>query len=411
MAGKALEGIKVLEMAHFVAGPYCTKMMSDLGAETIKIEAPGTGDETRISGPFPGDIPHPEKSGLFLYLNTNKRGITLNMKTKTGRDLFLKLVSWADILIEDNSPGEMEQMALRYEDLKAVNPDLIMVSITPFGQTGPYRNYKAYPLNSFHAGGESMNMYYMSLLVRPSDRAPVNGPCFMGECDSGMSAATAALAALYSRGAGGRGQHIDISKQESSIAIDRLQNVLYHNREKEETQELIQASMQGAGMVGGLMSCKDGYVVLAAMQDNQWAGLVDLMGSPDWTKDEKFTSEENRAIHAREATARVQEWMSDHTMEEIFRGGQQRGTPVGAVTKPEDLVHSPQLRARGFFTEIDHPVAGRFEYPTAPYKLSGTPWAAWRPAPLLGQHNEEIYTGLLDCTKEDLVGLRRLGVI
>ncbi|MBN1613778.1 MAG: CoA transferase [Deltaproteobacteria bacterium] len=411
MAGKALEGIRVLELAHVVAGPYCAKLLSDLGSDTIKIEAPGTGDETRTSGPFPGDIPHPEKSGLFLYLNTNKRGITLNVQSKTGRDLFLKLVGWADILIEDRSPGEMEEMALTYEDLKALNPDLIMVSITPFGQTGPYRNYKAYPLNSFHAGGESMNMYYMNQMVNPSDRAPLNGPGFMGECDAGLSGATGAMAALYSRGAGGRGQHIDISKQESSIAIDRLQNVLYHNQDKEETQLLVQASIQGAGMVGGLLSCKDGYVVLAAMQDNQWAGLVDLMGNPDWTKEERFVSEESRAIHAREATAKVQEWMMDHTMEEIFRGGQQRGVPVGAVTKPEDLVHSPQMRHRGFFAEIDHPVAGRFEYPTAAYKLSETPWAAWRPAPLLGQHNEEIFTGLLNCTKEDLVALRRLGVI
>jgi crotonobetainyl-CoA:carnitine CoA-transferase CaiB-like acyl-CoA transferase len=333
------------------------------------------------------------------------------MKTKKGRDLFKGLVSWADILIEDNNPGEMEKMALRYENLKVINPDLIMVSITPFGQTGPYRNYKAYPLNSFHAGGESMNMYHYSQMFSPSDRAPVNSADFMGECDAGISAATAALAALYCRGAGGGGQHIDISKQETAISVDRLQNVFYQNMEKEETREMVVASLQGVGMVGGLMSCKDGYVVLAVMQDNQWAGLVDLMGYPEWTRDEKYATEISRTINARETTAMVQEWMLDHTMEEIFRGGQERGVPVGAVTKPEDLVHSPQLRSRGFFAEIDHPVAGRFEYPTAPYKLSETPWKAWRPAPLLGQHNEEIFSDLLNQTKEDLVKLRRLGVI
>jgi crotonobetainyl-CoA:carnitine CoA-transferase CaiB-like acyl-CoA transferase len=160
-------------------------------------------------------------------------------------------------------------------------------------------------------------------------------------------------------------------------------------------------------MVGGLLSCKDGYIVMAAMQDNQWAGLVDLMGTPEWTKEEKYVSEVSRAIHAREATAKVQAWMTDHTMEEVFREGQKRGVPIGAVYAPGDLAQARQLRARGFFAEITHPEVGTLPYPTAPYVYSRTPWSATRPAPLLGQHNDEVFTGLLGYTPEETAAVQR----
>ena len=408
MRGKALQGVKVVELAKLVAGPYCAKLLADLGAEVVKVEEPLVGDEARRRGPFLNDVPHPERSGLFLYLNTNKLGITLDIKTETGKQIFKQLVDRADILIEDNPSGVMESLGLDYEKLKATNPPLIMASITPFGQTGPYRNYKAYPLNTFHAGGEPSMMFHMS---STPDRAPVKGPGFMGECDCGLSAATAILVALYSRGMIGSGQYIDISKQESLIALERLENVFYPNRKKKETKAMLQAVARGAGMVGGLMQCKDGYVVLAAMQENQWQGLVDLMGEPAWTKEERFRGEYNRSLHAREATTLVQQWMLDRTVEEVFRGGQARGVPIGAVNSPQDLVNSAQLRFRGFLVEIDHPETGRIEYPGASYMFSKTPWAVERPAPLLGQHNEEIYCGLLGYNRQEMVRMRENGVI
>jgi len=408
MAGKALQGVKVIEVAQLVAGPYCAKLLADLGAEVVKIEEPLIGDEARRREPFLNGVPHPERSGLFLYLNTNKLGITLNMKADTGRGIFKELADWADILIEDNPPGVMKALGLDYKNLKATNPQLIMTSITPFGQTGPYRNYKAYPLNTFHAGGEPSMMLHMS---STPERAPIKGPGFMGEYDCGLSAATATLCALYARGMTGAGQYIDISKQESSIALERLENVLYPNRKKEETKAMINAAARGAGMVGGLMRCKDGYVVLAAMQETEWQGLVDLMGEPAWVNDERFKGESNRSLHAKEATSLVQEWMMDQTKEEVFRGGQERGVPVGAVNSPQDLVNSPQLKFRGFFVEVDHPETGNIMYPAAPYQFSKTPWAVERPAPLLGQHNEDIYGTLLGYTKQDMVRMRVNGAI
>ena len=146
----ALKGVRVLEWAHFVAAPYCAKLFADNGAEVVKVEEPDTGDVSRRHGPFPDNIPHPERSALFLYLNTNKRGITLNLHTATGREVFKKLIKDVDIFIEDNPPKLMEELGLDYESLKKVNPQLVMTSITPFGQTGPYRDYKCYYLNTFH---------------------------------------------------------------------------------------------------------------------------------------------------------------------------------------------------------------------------------------------------------------------
>lgn len=408
MVRRALEGVKVLELCQFVAGPYCTKLLADLGAEVIKVEEPGTGDPARRRGPFLGDIPHAERSGLFLYLNTNKLGITLNLNTVTGKEILRRLVPEVDILVEDNPPQRIRELGLDYDRLREINPQLIMTSVTPFGQTGPYRDYKAYPLNTFHAGGEPCINLFVS--VTPH-RAPVTLSLFMGEHDGGLSAATATLAALFYRGMSGQGQHVDVSKQESLISLSRLESVLYANRENPETQEMVKAAAQGAGMIGGLMRCQDGYVVLAAMQDNQWRGLVELMGHPAWTKDEMCRSEETRSLNAQKITSLVQEWMVDRTQEEVFRGGQEKGVPIGAVNSPQDLVNSPQLRARGFFVEIEHPEVGRIEYPTAAYRFSKTPWSAQRPAPLLGEHNERIYCGLLGYSRQELVKMRQAGVI
>lgn len=408
MVSNALEGVKVLELCQFVAGPYCTKLLADLGAEVIKVEEPGIGDPARRRGPFLGDMPHTERSGVFLYLNTNKLGITLDVSTVTGKGVFRRLVQEVDILVEDNPPRRIRELGLDYDSLAVVNPQLVMTSVTPFGQTGPYRDYKAYPMNTFHAGGEPC----IQLFVSPTpDRAPVTGPGFMGEHDAGLSAATATLAAFFYRGMTGQGQHVDASKQESLIALSRLENMFYANREKSETQEMATASAQGAGMIGGLMPCQDGYVVLAVMQENQWQGLVELMGHPAWTDDEICQSEETRTLNALKITSLVQAWMMNQPQEDVFRSGQQKGVPIGTVNSPRDLVNSPQLRTRGFFVEIEHPEAGRIEYPTAAYRFSKTPWSAQRPAPLLGEHNERIYCGLLGYSREELVKMGQAGVI
>ncbi len=220
MNSEALSGLKLLEYSEFVSGPYCGKLLADLGAEVIKIEKPGLGDKARSWGPFPQDIPHPEKSGLFLDLNTNKSGVTLNVESAMGVKIFKELVKRVDIVIENNPPQEMERLGLDYESLHQINPLLVMTSITPFGQTGPYRDHKACDLISFHISGEAY--------VNPADgvddieqQPPLKGPMHRGDSMAGLTAAVCTMSAVFARQVTGQGQHVDLSEQEALSSIMR----------------------------------------------------------------------------------------------------------------------------------------------------------------------------------------------
>jgi len=404
LSARALDGVKVIEYGSFVATPYCSKLMADLGAEVIKIEPPGIGDEARKRGPFPNDIPHPERSGLFLYLNTNKLGITLNLDSATGKAIFKQMITSTDILIEDLPPGKMSELGLGYDTLKDINPRLIMTSITPFGQTGPYRDYKAYYLNTYHASGAG----YLLPIGSPNlEREPIKGPGFIGEYDAGLGAAVATLGALFWCGISGRGQYIDISKQEALMALDKMELARY-NIDGENPSR----GPSVAWVPPRPMRTKDnGYILIDSGRDNQWRGLVELMGNPEWTKDEKFSTDEGRHEHIGELREYIARWAEDHTLDELFHGIQRKGSPSAPVNSLEALLNSPQIEARGFLTEIAHPVAGTLKYPSAPYHFSRTPWSVERPAPLLGQHNEEVFGRYPGYTKQDLVKLREAGVI
>ncbi len=402
MAGKALERVKVLEYASFVAGPYCTKLMADLGAEVIKIEPPGVGDEARRRGPFPNDIPHPERSGLFLYLNTNKLGITLNPETRTGRAIFMELVKWADILVEDKPPKVIQELGLTYEILKEINPKLIMTSITPFGQTGLYRDYKAYCLSISHGAGAA---YITPIGQSEFELGPVKGGGFFDDYCCGLSAASATLVALYSREMSGHGQHIDVSKQEASIGYDRVEIGLFGS------DGFVSKRVRPGGGTQ-LLPCTDGYALIAMGEDRHWEALREVMGNPEWTKDERFKDREGRDKYAAEINTLIAEWTKTRSKEEVYHKVASAGIPAGVVRSQSELIENDnQLKARGFFVEIEHPEAGRLVYPSAPYRLSETPWCVERPAPTIGQHNHEVYSKLLGYTKEELVRLREAGII
>ena len=403
MTEGTLNGVKVVEYCSFAAGPYCGKLFADLGAEVIKIEPPGTGDEARRRGPFLHDTPHPDLSGLFLYLNTNKLGITLNLDSSTGKTIFKQLITSADILIEDQPSGKMEELGLGYDTLKELNPRLVMTSITPFGQTGPYRNYRAYHLNTFHASGAG----YLLPIGSPSlEREPIKGPGLIGEYDAGLSAAVATLGALYWCGASGRGQYIDVSKQEALMALDKMEFARFYSEGKNPTRG--PSAWRPHRMIRG----KDGgYILLEAGRDGQWRGMLKAMGDPEWAKDEKFSTEEGRREHADELREHLADWASNYTTDELFHMVQTLGTPSAPINSVEEFLNSPQIEARDFLVEIDHPVAGRIKYPTRPYHFSKTSWKVERPAPLLGQHNEEVFCHRLGYTKQELVQLKEAGVI
>ena len=416
MSEQALSDLKVIEYANFISAPFCAKLMADLGAEVIKIEKPPLGDTARKAGPFPGDNPHPEKSGLFLYLNTNKRSLTLNPETRTGAKIFKELVKMADVLVENMPPPTMEDLGLDYESLSQINPKLIMTSVTPFGQFGPYSHYKANDLICSNMAG--ITYHTPAEGVETAEEPPLKPGGRQSDFIAGSTAATATMFAVIHRRATGVGQHMDVSQQESIASFIRHQ-VPYYTYDPEGAY-LIRYGDRVRGKVRGLgyMPCQDGYIINGSREEYQWRAFLELVAGAEWEKDERikelfngefdlFTFMEKYDI----IKPMILEWVSRHTREEITRLAQQKGIPIVPCNSVEDLFESPHLAEREYFVEIDHPQTGPLSYPGAPYRLSETPWRVNNPAPLLGQHNEEILCGRLGYSKQDLVMMRELGVI
>ncbi len=407
MADKALSGLRVLELADFIAGPYCGKLLADLGAEVVKVEKPNTGDEARKHGPFPNDVPGPETSGLFLYLNANKLGVTLNVDTATGLKIIKQLIKDVDVFIEDKPPKVIEALGLSYPVLREINPRLIMVSITPFGQTGPYKDYKGYALNCSALGGQSV-------CAGEPGREPLTPPLSLGHYQSGAAGATAAMGAIFYREGSSVGQHIDVSEaqvwatlhtgnQESSFVMHGMKRMRWGHRTPGVYPYTI-------------LPCKDGFMSMIAIQGYQWKRFLELMGGgevPEWySKDPRFQDRREISLkHADEMDALLAPWLTAHTKQELYQMCLEKRIPFSPVKNIAEVVNDEHLKVRDYFVEIDHPVAGKFKYPGAPGKMSETPWSIERPAPLLGQHNEEIYCQRLGYSREELTELHRGGII
>jgi crotonobetainyl-CoA:carnitine CoA-transferase CaiB-like acyl-CoA transferase len=395
--------LKVVELCSFAAGPYCARLLADFGAEVVKIEPPGVGDEARNRGPFPRDVPDKELSGLFLYLNSGKLGITLDLETADGRDIFRKLIAAADVLVEDRAPGEMQRLGLDYEALRQLNPSLIMTSISPFGQDGPYRDFKAYHLNICHGSGQG---YMLPMNSTNFEREPVRGPGLSGEYDGGMSAAVATLGALYWRRHGGTGQYIDVSKQQSTLHLERSQLRRFIDTGKNPNRT-------GMGrLLESLVRCKDGnYAILILSSEKQWQGLFQAMDRPEWGAREPFNTQAGRSAHYGELRERLMEWAQNYTAQEVFERVQGCKSACAAAYTAEQFFNSPQTVAREYLDEIDHPVAGKLRYPGLPYKFSNLTRRRRQGAPLLGQHNEDVLCNRLQYSKQDLLRLKQAGVI
>lgn len=400
MVEGAFDGVRVVEYATMVSGPYCGKLLADMGADVIKVEEPRRGDPARQRGPFPADQPHPERSGLFLYLNTSKRGITLDPAHRSGRDAFERLIRWADVLVDNHRPERLESLGLGWEAVRAINPALIVTSITPYGRTGPRSGQKGSELTSYHAGGMGNLLPTRSVDV---NRAPVKAGGYPVGYHAGLTAALATAAALVGRRATGSGRLIDISEQEAILALVRtnLAGTIYNRSTWSRVPE------RPPGM--GRMECRDGYVVLAAFEDHHWRGLMELMGNPEWASDPAWGSLKYRAHHLLEIAPLLDEWMLQQSKDDIHHKGAAKGFAIGPVNTAEDVINYRQYEARGYFVDVDHPEGGRFRYAGSPYQMSATPPRVQRPAPLLGQHNEEVYRGLLGYSDEQLHRMREVG--
>jgi crotonobetainyl-CoA:carnitine CoA-transferase CaiB-like acyl-CoA transferase len=400
MTDQALAGYKVLDLGQYIAGPYCGKLLAGLGAEVIKVEKP-EGDPSRRMGPFFQDDPHPEKSIHFLYLNTKKKGITLDLKTEAGKKIFKELVRESDILVENFRPGVMANLGLDYETLERINPKLIMTSISNFGQTGPYRDYKALDINLIAMCG---SMYAMG----EPDREPLTYGGSAAQYWGGMDAFTASLIALYCREISGEGQYIDISIQECMGTLPEQTDTRYQFA---KTAHPRYGNRWMGIALWGARPCKDGWVcVVSGMTTSQWLALGrDLLGIPE-LGDEKYGSMVGRLVYSDEIEDMAAPRLMELTKEEIFHRGQALGSATSTSPTAEDIVNSAQLKARDFWTEVDHPVVGKWIYPGGPIKMRETPFE-FGPAPTLGEHNEEVYCKRLGYSKEDLVRLKETGVI
>jgi crotonobetainyl-CoA:carnitine CoA-transferase CaiB-like acyl-CoA transferase len=399
----ALQGYKVIDFGQMVSAPFCAKLFSDFGADVIKVESPD-GDAARHTGPFPNDEPHLEKSGLFFINNTNKRGVTCDVATEEGRALFLRLVEAADILIENNLPGQMKAWGLTYDVLAETNPDLVVVSITPFGQTGPYSGWNGYDLNAYHLSGASSRY-----CGRPGE-APLEHGTFAADYFGAVTGASWGLAAAYGRSVVGTGQQIDVSCAEAIAAtFVGGQNIGGFAQDGKFDKRT------GVGMPLGapatIVPCRDGHVWMLALEPGQWNGLREVMGNPEWADLEIFQDMFTRAQNADVIYPFIEEWAMQHSKMEIMEKCQAAGCPITAVFTIAEAAEHPHLQARDYFVDVEHPELGVVKTLGAPFKLPASPGGPTAPAPLLGQHNTEVYADWLGLDEGDINALRDQGTI
>jgi crotonobetainyl-CoA:carnitine CoA-transferase CaiB-like acyl-CoA transferase len=402
LANRALDDLVVVEFAQMVSGPMCGKLFADMGAEVIKLEPPGAGDAMRAHPPFPGDVPHPEKSGAFLYLNTSKKSLTLDAATPSGAEVFRKLIARADVLIENHAPGYLDSIELGYQALHALKPRLIVTSITPFGQTGPYRDWKGTDLIEF---AMSLTGYNTPTMIDDAEREnPLRAPGHQAEMMGATAAAAASMFAVFHRDSTGEGQWIDVPCWQAITSTSKLEMAAY-------TYVGIPFSRLRLNSASGLepMPCKDGYIYTLWAADAHYQALKDLLHNPEELESEVFDKLLGRQQNDDVLRPMIRENLMKYDTEYLVNEGQRLGLTIGPVFTVAQAAHHPHLRARKAFVEIDHPIAGRFEYPRSLVQMTATPPISTR-APLLGEHNSEIL-GRLGYSLEEQQGLRAAGVI
>ncbi len=404
MVEQALNGVRILDMTHYITGPFATKLLAGYGADVLKVEKPGGGDPSRKLGPFFHDEVSLEKSGLFLYLNMGKRGITLNLKHPTGVNIFRELVKETDILVESFRPGVMASFGLDYPILEKINPKLVMVSISNFGQTGPYRDYRASEL-ILEGMGEAMYMQGRH------DREPVKNGETIAQYTAGISSLVAIMGAYMGSAFQGIGQYVDISIMETLTSggpsSKNICLIAYQYCGEEQPRFLTRA----AGYPHGAWPCADGYINLFG-GTQYFPRVIKMLGSPDFLKDPKWNSPTTQAdpVLKEEFEAYFLGWLMKHNKRDIARIAQDNRDPCVVLQDVSDVAGDPHLNERGFFVEISHPVVGKLKYPGRPFIMSMSPFEVKRPAPLLGEHNKDVYSQL-GYSGEDLVRLAERGII
>ncbi|HHH41027.1 MAG TPA: CoA transferase [Chloroflexi bacterium] len=393
----ALAGIRVLDLSRVLAGPFCTMLLADYGAEVIKVEAPGRGDDTRHWGPpWAGG-----ESAYFLAVNRNKRSLTLNLKHEEGRRILRELVARSDVLIENFKVGTTRRLGLDYESLRPLNPGLIYCSITGYGQTGPYRDRPGYDFVIQAEGG-------IMSITGPAEGEPHKVGVAIVDITAGLFAATAILAALHHRERTGEGQYIDVALLDAQVAW--LANVAQNYLVSGETPRRYGNAHPNI-VPYEVFPTADGYIAVGIGNDRQYRRFCQVAGRMDLWEDERFQTNPGRVEHREELVPRLQALFRTRPTAAWLELLHEAKIPAGPINDVAQVLNDPHVLARGMVQTVDHPTAGTIRLVGPVAKLSATPAAIRRPPPLLGQHTEEILTGLLGYDEKAVAHLRAEGVI
>jgi formyl-CoA transferase len=396
---KALEGIRVLDLTQYEAGPSSTQMLACLGAEVVKIEPPGgEAGRTALSDK------KGEDAWFFMLLNSNKKGVTLNLKAPRGRAMFEQMVKTADVVVENLGPGSMERLGLGYEALKRLNPRIITASVKGFGSGGPYSEYKSFEWIAQAMAGA------MSMTGSP-DGPPTKAIGGLADTGAGLHTAIGILAAIIQRNATGVGQQLEVAQQDSVVNLLRI-----HLRESYATGKPSprQGNRSAAAAPSNIYRCRpfgpNDYVFIHCATQEMWKSMVTIMGRPELGDDPRYADRRDRVQFIDEIDDMIEAWTEKRTKQEVMEALASRGIPCGAILDSNEVLADPHMRQRGFITELEHPRRGRYPMPGNPVRLSDSPTDVRR-APLLGEHNEEIYGTVLGLSRDELETLRRDGVI
>ncbi len=398
MAEVALEGIRVVDVSQGIAGPYCTRLLADLGAEVIKVEPP-EGDYARRLGPFPGDEPHPDKGGLFIHLNGNKKSVTLDVTTTSGRAVLKKLLARADALVESGAPGEMSALGLGYEELKGEFPELVYCSVTPFGQTGPYASYQG---NSLAAMALSGLMY----ITGDPDKEPLSTGGEPAEYFGALNAWIGVMAALEHRAQTGAGQHVDVSMLEALGSADEYNTIMYSYlgavRKRYHSRHHIPT------YPSEIFPCRDGHIVVIGGATGFPLMMAVLIEQPELENNPMFQNLWLRTFQWQKFEEILRPYLLEHDWDDLLTRAQELRVPFAAVMNPAMLLENAHLKERAFFETVDQPGVGELPLAGGPFKMQGTP-LRYGPAPALGEHTQEVLAEA-GYDSDDAVILRERGV-
>ncbi|HEY1075119.1 MAG TPA: CoA transferase [Fontimonas sp.] len=378
----ALQSIRVLELAESVSGEYCGKLLADFGAQIVKVEKPGVGSPTRRLGPFAPGASEPEHSGLFAYLNTNKQSVALDLDSAAGAATLQRLLEKVDVVIDDHAPGWLADHGLDPERLRS---DLVLCSITPFGQSPPEDRRHAEDLTVFHSSGWGYHTPSGAADTQP----PLKGPGrFLASYEAGLDAALCIVASVYEREESKLGRFIDISRRD--VLASRVDYVLGQMAAGDMDVSTRRTAFDLFGPAG-IFACRDGYAYIWMSAPGHWDGLRQLLGDPAWMNEfpERWLERECTPERVAQCRRHIADWLKTQDKDEVSAAAQKLGLTLVAVNSARDLQASPQYAYRGFFSELTHPRGGTHRYPTVPYRLSATPAQLRSAAPLLGQHTAE----------------------